>query len=162
MYLVPQDEIEIRDLELDLVLHLRLGRQIMMIVQDTEPPQVGNLQVGRKVTRIVEPPEVGHLQVGRQVTQGADVPNREFASLRVTSLRVCELPSCHDISSNFETRKLGNSETRKLGNSETQNSETRKKMKSMKSMKSMLQRPRNMVRDALEGHETHQIGQDEV
>jgi hypothetical protein len=74
MYLVPQDEIEIWDSELDLVLHLRLGRQIMMIVQDTEPPQVGNLQVGQKVTWSVEPPEVGHLQVGRQVMQGAKPP----------------------------------------------------------------------------------------
>jgi hypothetical protein len=76
MYLAPQEVIEIRDSELDLVPHLRLGRQIMMIVQDTEPPQVGNLQVGRKVTRSVEPPEVGHLQVGCQVTQGAE-PSQE-------------------------------------------------------------------------------------
>jgi hypothetical protein len=74
MYLIPQEEIGILDLELDLLLHLRLGRQIMMIVQDTESPQVGNLQVGWKVTRSVEPPEVGHLQVGRQVTQGAEPP----------------------------------------------------------------------------------------
>jgi hypothetical protein len=42
---------------------------------------------------------------------------------QIASLRVCELPSCHDISSNFETRKLGNSETRKLGNSELGNSQ---------------------------------------
>jgi hypothetical protein len=30
-----------------------------------QTPRVGDLQVGRQVTRSVEPPQVGHLQVGR-------------------------------------------------------------------------------------------------
>jgi hypothetical protein len=54
MYLAPQEEIDIRESELDLVLHLRLGRQIMMTVQDTETPQAGNLQVGREITQRIE------------------------------------------------------------------------------------------------------------
>jgi hypothetical protein len=77
--------IDIRESELDWVLHFRLGRQIKMRVQDTETnppgekppggsgshterqtPEVGHLQVGREVTQGAEPPQVGNLQVGRQ------------------------------------------------------------------------------------------------
>jgi hypothetical protein len=74
MYLALQPEIDIRELQLDLVLHLRLGRQIMITVQGTETPQAGNIQVGREVTRNIKRPEVGHLQVGREVTQGTKPP----------------------------------------------------------------------------------------
>jgi hypothetical protein len=66
VYLVPQDEIELQDSVLDSVLPLRPDRQITMLVQGTEPPQVGYLQVGRQVMQGVEPPQAGRLQVGRK------------------------------------------------------------------------------------------------
>jgi hypothetical protein len=46
VYLVPQDETELKYSVLDSDLPLRSDRQIMMPVQGTKPPQVGCLQVG--------------------------------------------------------------------------------------------------------------------
>jgi hypothetical protein len=74
MCLALQSETDIRESELDLVLRLRLERQIRKRVQDTKKTQAGNLQVGREMTQRIKPPEVGHLQVGREAMQGAKPP----------------------------------------------------------------------------------------
>jgi hypothetical protein len=74
MCLALQPETDIRESELDLVLRLRLVRQITKRVQDTKKPKAENLQVGWEMTQRIEAPEVGHLQVGGEAMQGAKAP----------------------------------------------------------------------------------------